>query len=243
MALAGGANVQLSTQGMRGRAGAIVVGLGLILTACAGGGAATVAPASTAVTPAGDVITPGEGGYSGLVLEHPVPLVDFTLTDQHGRPYGFADRAREASLTLLAFGYTHCPDICPGTMAQLAIALRELPPEVASKVEVVFVTVDPERDTPEVLREWIAHFDEGFAALSGPDRKIVRLQRSLGIRPATREDLGGGQYAMNHWAAVLAFTPDGLAHVTFPFGMTVEQLRHDIEKLVRRGFVEQDGTG
>jgi len=229
---------------MRGRAGAITVGLGVVLSACAGGVAATEgsSPASTGPTASADVITPGEGGYSGLVLEHPVPLVDFTLTDQHGRPYRFADRAREASLTLLAFGYTHCPDICPGTMAQLAIALRELPPEVASKVEVVFVTVDPERDTPEALRDWIAHFDERFSALSGPDRKIVRLQRSLGIRPATREDLGGGQYAMNHWAAVLAFTPDGLAHVTFPFGMTVEQLGHDIVELVRRGFVEE-GTG
>lgn len=228
---------------MRGRAFVVAIGLGLVLAACSGGRprATETAPSSAGPSPTGDVITPGEGGYSGLVLERPIPLVDFTLTDQHGRPYGFAERARDRSLALLVFGYTHCPDICPGTMAQLAIALRGTSPEVASEVEVAFVTVDPRRDTTEVLRGWIAHFDESFAALSGTDREIVRLQRSLGIRPATREDLGGGQYAMNHWAAVLAFTPDGLAHVTFPFGMTVEQLRHDIQKLVTDGWVEEDG--
>lgn len=227
---------------MSARVGAIAVGLALALgsTGCFGvgrgeGERSAGVQAHERREPV-EYVTPGQGGYSGALLEPPIPFVDFTLTDQHGEPYALSDRTRAATLTLLSFGYTHCPDVCPGTMAQLAIALRELPPEVTEAVEVVFVTVDPERDTPEVLRDWIAHFDQGFAALSGPERRIVRIQESLGIPPAEREDLGGGQYAMNHWAAVLAFTPDGFAHVALPFGMTVDQLRHDIGKLATEGW-------
>lgn len=225
---------------MSQRAGLLGAGLvlSLVLTGCFGVGHDGRSPSVEAHGPQGSVeyVTPGQGGYSGLVLDRPVPFADFTLTDQHGETFPVADRTRGASLTLLSFGYTHCPDICPGTMAQLAIVLRGLPPEVSGEVKVIFVSVDPERDTPGVLREWIAHFDEGFAALSGSREEIDAVQGALGLPLAEREDLGGGQYAMNHWAAVLAFTPDGFAHVSFPFGMTVEQLRHDIEKLVREGW-------
>ena len=141
-------------------------------------------------------------------------------------------------MTLLFFGYTHCPDICPGTMGALTVAMRSLPEDVTDRIAVVFVTVDPARDTTEALTEWIANFDTSYTALSGNQNTIVRVQESFGVKPATREDYGGGQYGMNHAAYVLAFTTDGYAHAIYPFGMTVERFAHDLPILVEEGWKE-----
>ena len=176
-------------------------------------------------------------GLYGVPLDEPVEKVDFTLTDQNGRPFHFLEQT-QGKVTLLFFGYTHCPDICPGTMGALTVAMRSLPEDVTDRIAVVFVTVDPARDTPEALTEWIANFDTSYTALSGNQNTIVRVQESFGVKPATREDYGGGQYGMNHAAYVLAFTTDGYAHAIYPFGMTVERFAHDLPILVEEGWKE-----
>jgi protein SCO1/2 len=136
------------------------------------------------------------------------------------------------------FGYTHCPDVCPGTMGALAVAMRGLPESITDRIAVVFVTVDPARDTPQALTDWIANFDPEYTALSGTDQAIVRIQESFGVKPAERVDYGGGEYGMDHAAYVLAFTTDGLAHAIYPFGMTVERFAHDLPILVEEGWKE-----
>ena len=111
----------------------------------------------------------------------PLPsLPHFTLTDTAGHPFSFAARAR-GKLTYLYFGYTHCPDVCPLTMANLAAALRHVTPAVRRKVLVVFVTVDPHRDTPSVLRAWLNNYNPSFIGLTGSEQAIRRAALDSGI--------------------------------------------------------------
>jgi protein SCO1/2 len=191
-------------------------------------------------TPTGAISSPAptypvpESGY-GLPLSEPKREPDVTLTDQDGRPFELgADTP--GRVMLLYFGYTHCPDICPGTLAAMAVALRGLPPEVREQVNVVFVTLDPARDTPEVLKTYMANFDDAFVGLTGPERRIAAVVAELGLPPATTYDLGGGEYGVGHPAQVLAFTSDGYAHVEYPFGIKVEMWQHDLPKLVEEGW-------
>lgn len=107
----------------------------------------------------------------------------FVLTADDGSTYDFAARTAGRP-TVLFFGYTDCPDVCPTTMADLAAGLRSLPPEVADQVEVVFVTTDPGRDTPEVLDEYLAHFDESFVGLTGTAEQVEAAQQAAGVPAA-----------------------------------------------------------
>ena len=100
----------------------------------------------------------------GVELPEPFPAPDFTLRDTEGAEFDFL-RETSGYLTLLFFGYTHCPDICPVHMANLAAVLGDLLYEQRSRVKVVFVTTDPERDTPAVVREWLDRFDRSFIGI------------------------------------------------------------------------------
>src|SRR5689334_10448756 len=92
--------------------------------------------------------------YAGTTLVPPRPQPDFTLPTTEGQSFHFKPETR-SYVTLLFFGYTHCPDVCPVHMANLASVLNRLPPGVAGRIKVIFVTVDPGRDTPRVLRKWL----------------------------------------------------------------------------------------
>lgn len=189
------------------------------------------APASPSAEPS------AAGPYEGTVLLTPLPTGPFTLTDQRGEPFRFP-RDTDGRVTLLYFGYTHCADICPGTLAGIAVALRELSADVARQVDVVFVTVDPARDTVEVVREWVGLFSEDFVGLTGSPGEIEAALAAYGFPPPETYDIGGGEYTVGHPAGVLAFTPDGVAHLEYPFGVTVEMWRRDLTRLVEDGWEE-----
>ncbi|GBC87234.1 hypothetical protein HRbin12_01237 [bacterium HR12] len=175
------------------------------------------------------------GGYHGVVLPEPVRVRPFVLTDQRGEPFR-VPQDLDGRVSLLSFGYTHCPDVCPGTLAAIAVALRGLPPEVRDAVDVVFVTVDPARDTVPVLRDYVGLFSEDFVALTGTEDEIVEALARFGFGPPVIADLGGGEYAVGHPAGVLAITPDGYARLEYPFGTTVEAYREDLARLVEEGW-------
>ena len=103
-------------------------------------------------------------------MSAPLPRPDFTLTDTAGRPFAFS-KATSGRLTLLFFGYTSCPDVCPAHLARLAAGLKALPPEQRDAVDVVFVGVDAERDTRERVRAWLDHFDPRFVGLTGSESR------------------------------------------------------------------------
>ena len=166
----------------------------------------------------------------GAVLGEPLPKPDFVLTTTAGQPYDFR-RETAGYVTLLFFGYTHCPDICPVHMANIAAVLHRLTPDVAGRVKVIMVTVDPERDTPERLRSWLDNFDRGFVGLTGSDSALAAAQRSLGLPPAVKEG-SGPEYGVGHAAAVYAFTPDDLSHVVYPWGVRQVDWAHDLPLLV-----------
>jgi len=212
-------------------AAAVIPVLLLALASC-GGGKAKAPPGAVEVggTPA--------NGIMGVKIRPPLVKPDVVLTDQDGNPFDLR-KETDGYLTLLYVGYTHCPDICPTHMADIAAALKQVPPDVRERVKVVFITSDPERDTPEVLRQWLRLFDPTFIGLTGDRDTIDRVQLALGMQPAQKEDLGGGNYAVNHAAYVIAFTPqDDTAYTVYPFGVTREMWVNDITKLVREGFKE-----
>jgi len=170
----------------------------------------------------------------GPRLTQAIPRPAITLVRTDGRSLDFRADTR-GTLTFLFFGYTHCPDVCPIHMSNLAASLKELPAEQRSRVRVVFVTTDPERDTPERLSSWLANFDSTFIGARGPAEAVDAAQRSLGMPVASRDaqvpDSGG--YTVSHGAHLWAFTPDDSAHVVYPMGMGREVLAADIPLLLR----------
>lgn len=175
-----------------------------------------------------------ESGFRGITLEHPTPKVDFTLDDTDGRPFHFmADT--EGYVTLLFFGYTHCPDICPVHMANLAAVLKDMPWEVRSRIKVVFVSTDPERDSPARIREWLDAFDTNFIGLAGSRDEVDRIMLSFGLPPAQIQGGDSTNYIIGHASQILAFGTDNMARLAYPFGTRQADWSHDLPKLVRQG--------
>ncbi|MCA9852342.1 MAG: SCO family protein [Dehalococcoidia bacterium] len=180
-----------------------------------------------------------EPAFLGVQVSPQPRKPDFVLTDTSGEDYDITAET-EGYLTLLYVGYTHCPDVCPTHMLDIARTLDDLGPEIADRVKVVFVTSDPERDTPEAMRTWLDAFDERFIGLTGDTEDLENLQRQLGMNPAQKVPLNDkGDYAVDHGAYVLAFTAeDNLAHLVYPLGVTRDAWAHDIKKLVEEGWTE-----
>ncbi len=172
-----------------------------------------------------------ETALRGTMLPEPTDKPSFILTNTNGQPFDFV-RDTEGHVTLLFFGYTNCPDICPVHMANLGAVLKRLVPVVSNRIRVVFVTTDPKRDTPERIRRWLDGFDRGFIGLSGPLDSVNAIQERLGLPRAL--PLGDGDaYAVGHAAHVLAFTTDNRAHIVYPFGTRQEDWAHDLPLLVQ----------
>ncbi len=165
-------------------------------------------------------------------MPRPLPRKpSFVLTDTSERPYSFAEQTR-GKLTYLYFGYTHCPDVCPTTVADLAIALRKQPESVRRRVDVVFVTVDPKRDTPRVLRAWLDHFSRSFVGLTGRLRAITDAERAAGEPVAPPEKHKGRRYAVTHSSLLFAFSPDNRSHVVYVQGFHAADYAHDMPLLL-----------
>lgn len=171
---------------------------------------------------------------AAVPLEAPVPRPHVTLPDTDGKPYDFVKRG-SGRLTLLFFGYTHCPDICPVHMANLAAVLRDLPLEMTRDIDVLFVTTDPERDTPERLEAWLAALHPRFTGLRGTRAQVNALERSLGLPPSVVDSTGGpgDSYFVGHAGQVLVFEADDTARFAYPFGTRQRDWRRDLPRLVR----------
>ena len=182
---------------------------------------------------------PADGGrlgeLRGTLMHTPIPKPDLVLVDTDGRPFDVREQT-EGFVTLLFFGYTHCPDVCPVQMATLGAAFEDLSPELRGHIKVVFVSTDPERDTPERLRSWLNAFDKSFVGLSGPIERInealstMMLPGVAGLPPQGDEDP-----LIGHPAAVLAFGFDGLARIRYGFGVRRADWAHDLALIASVG--------
>jgi protein SCO1/2 len=177
-------------------------------------------------------------GLRGVKLVPPHAKADFTLDDTQGKPFHFVRDTHDA-VTLLYFGYTNCPDVCPTHLTNIAAALKKLSPEDQSRVRLVFVTTDPNRDTPERLRGWLDNFDKRFIGLRGGLDSVNAIASRFGLPPSTIEMMdpsaAGPQamYGMGHAAQVLAFSPDDSLRTEYPSGFTVDDWANDLPKLVK----------
>lgn len=136
----------------------------------------------------------------------PAPQLDFSLIDDQGRRRTPADF--DGKYLLVFFGFTHCPDICPATLAQIDTALALVGPR-ADKIQALFITVDPERDNPAVLDNYLAGFESGIIGLTGTLEEIKAAARNFGIYFAKRPAEADGSYLVDHTSAVFLAAPDG----------------------------------
>lgn len=200
------------------------------------GAAALAACGASDAGSSGETRSTAVDRWRGVVLDSAVARPAFTFTDTRGEPYDFREETR-GRVALLFFGFTHCPDVCPVQLANLGAVLEELPPGLRSRIEVVFVSVDPERDDRERIRRWLDRFGEGFVGLRAPEDSVAALQRRLGLPPSGgRQPTDDGGYTVGHAAQLLAFTPDGYAHLAYPFGTRQRDWAHDLERLARDGW-------
>ncbi|RFU20897.1 SCO family protein [Geodermatophilus marinus] len=211
----------------RSRTAALALAAGLAVAGC-GGAAADEGTAAGHDHSGGAAVVEGpEDRFAGIDLPDPYQRPSFTLTDGAGQPYDF--RAATAGRpTLLFFGYTNCPDICPTTMADVAVALRGVDPALAEQVQVVFVTTDPATDTPEVLGGYLDRFDADlpvpFTGLTGDQRAIDQAQLAAGVPLA--EDQG-----RLHSSLLLLYGADDQAHVAFDAGNTSRDIAADLTQV------------
>ena len=177
----------------------------------------------------------------GVKRVPPSPKIDFTLNDTEGKPYHFKTETHGA-VTLLYFGYMNCPDVCPVHLANIATALKKMTPEDQAMVRVIFVTTDPARDTPELLRGWLNNFDRRFIGLTGPLDSINAIQAKMGLPPATMEAMPmdhskmagpANTYGMGHAAQVLAFSADDSLRTEYPNGFKSEDWLNDLPRLAK----------
>lgn len=141
-----------------------------------------------------------------ILLPQSRKLPDLTMTNQDGQPVqinGFKDK-----WTLFFFGYTYCPDICPTTLAQLRQIKSELPQETLSKLRVVLVSVDPNRDTPQQLKQYLGYFDKDFVGLTGSVPDIQKLANGVSI-PFIPADTSKPGYTVDHSGNLALLGPDG----------------------------------
>lgn len=159
---------------------------------------------------------------SGTWLPEPRSAGDFTLTDQSGGAFTQASLAGEPSM--ITFGFTHCPDVCPAMLATLARVSRAagVPP-----VRVIFVTVDPQRDTPSVLERYVAAFDPHFVALTGSPEAIRALARRLGVA-YERIALPGGDYTIDHTAVAFLLDSRGRIDAIFTAPFDAARMSSDL---------------
>lgn len=172
-----------------------------------------------------------EPEYHGTLWPSPQEAANFTLTSAAG-PVSLSDY--EGKVVLLYFGYTFCPDVCPGTLADLGYVMRELGRD-ADKVQVIMVTVDPERDTPAQLADYVTHFHPSFIGLSGTEQEIAAVAAQYGVFYQRHEGTAATGYLVDHTARVFVIDRQGKYWLSFPFGMEREQMKSDLQNVLRGG--------
>jgi protein SCO1 len=169
--------------------------------------------------------------YAGTLIDPPRSMKDFSLTDQHGQPFRLSDE--RSRLSLIYFGYTFCPDVCPMTLANMT-RVKQILRSKANDITFVMITVDPERDTPKVLGRKLAVFDPTFIGLTGDKTTLQRVWNDFGVY-VEREDTKGSAagYLMAHSASLYLVDQQRRLRLVFPFGATPAAIASDINYILR----------
>ena len=170
--------------------------------------------------------------FRGTFFDEPYPAApEIELIRANGNSFRLSEM--RGKVVLLFFGYTSCPDICPTTLAELKQALDKLDPKNAQQVQVLFVTVDPQRDSPERIQEYVDHFDEGFIGLGGTESDLAAVWRNYGVFRENVEGTSAAGYIVNHTARVTLIDQAGNMRVSFAFDTPVDDIVHDLKLILR----------
>lgn len=174
----------------------------------------------------------------------PAERTDFKATDITGADFGrrleLADHNGvkrslgdfRGKLVVLFFGYTHCPDVCPTTLSDVAIALKQLTPDEAAKVQVLFVSVDPERDTPDMLKQYVPYFHPAFLGLHGTPEEIAVAAKEFRIHYRKHVEPGATGYLVDHTAGSYVLDKAGRLRLFQPFAQPPADIAHDLHLLL-----------
>lgn len=168
--------------------------------------------------------------FHGTVIQSPDPSYNFTLKSADGDVTLSDFRGK---LVLLYFGYTFCPDICPGTLANVAQALREMGTK-ADDVQLIMVSLDPERDTPEKLKEYMGHFYPSFIGITGEKEQIDEITSLYGVFYQKTDGSDATGYLIDHTATLMVLDREGYLKLVFPFGVTSEEIADDLKYMIRQ---------
>ncbi|MFE7430846.1 MULTISPECIES: SCO family protein [unclassified Streptomyces] len=206
-------------------AAAFAAAAALTLSACGDDGTA-------AKQPVADVSAPAKT-KAATVLDQPFTKPDLVLTDTHGKKYDLREQTK-GKPTLIYFGYTNCPDVCPLIMSNISIAKKSLPKGDQDNLRVVFVTTDPERDTPSSLGVWLKSQDPSFIGLTGDFPAIQAGARQIGIGIAAPKKEKDGTVVSMHGSQVMAFSPKtDKGYLLYSEDTSPEDYTKDLPKIVK----------
>ena len=168
--------------------------------------------------------------FHGTVIQSPEPSYDFTLTGANG-DVSLSDF--RGKLVLVYFGYTFCPDICPATLANVGQALNQIGGK-ADEVQLIMVSLDPERDTPEKLAEYVGHFHPSFIGITGTHEEIDTVASLYGIFYQVNKGSDATKYLIDHTATLLVIDREGYLKLVFPFGVTSQEIADDLKYMIRQ---------
>jgi protein SCO1/2 len=169
--------------------------------------------------------------FRGTLYGEPFPLApEISLTDASGNPFRLNDN--RGKITLVFFGYTFCPDVCPTTLAELKLAVDQLNVADASRVQVVFISVDPERDTIEGVQKYVERFNPDFIGLSGTQAELEPIWSGFGVYREIVDGTSATNYIINHTARVTLIDQNGNMRLTYGFQTPPADIAHDIELLL-----------
>jgi len=162
------------------------------------------------------------------VFDPPRAAPDFVLQGSHGELFKLSNA--RGSVVILGFGFTHCPEICPVTLANVSRVMKNLG-DAADDVQVVYITVDPERDTVARLREYMKHFHPRFIGLTGDATELADIRRQYGIL-IEKEEHKNGNYEVHHSSYLYLIDRQGLLRALVPYGKSVADIVHDVQILL-----------
>jgi protein SCO1/2 len=168
--------------------------------------------------------------YQGSLIDPPMPAADIRLTDQSGKPFEL--NSLHGKVVLMFFGYTNCQDVCPATLANLKQIRAKLGSQAAN-VQVLFVTVDPERDSPQRLQQYLAGFDPSFMGLTGRRDELEPVWNDFGIYVAKDTTASDLDYIIDHSGLIYAIDRKGMLRLTYTFDAGNDLIYQDIAHLVR----------
>jgi protein SCO1/2 len=177
-----------------------------------------------------DKLGPGKSPFFGVDVTGAKMGGELRLKDPTGKDRSLADF--RGKVVVLFFGYAQCPDVCPTTLADMAKAMAMLGPEDAQRVQVLFVTVDPKRDTPQLLGQYVPAFNPAFLGLWGDAASTSRVTKDFNIYVQERAGAQPGTYTVDHTSQSFVFDREGRLRLVWPYGMEAARMAGDVKVLL-----------